>query len=191
MKRILSILLTMTLCFTAVYAQDKGDEYDDDYVYKQNDEGDQFFKLNLGAFFPLNFGDKLYVGIDASIGYYRFINSWCAIGGDVSVTDNISIGQKILVTVPVTFGAMFQPTIGKFEFPITLTAGIGVETWQNQTYFPSFAAKGTIGAYYRLAEGWSFGISSSFFWIPQWYADSSKNFDGLFLNADIGARYHF
>ena len=34
-------------------------------------------------------------------------------------------------------------------------------------------------------------FSTDFLWIPQWFKDSSKNYNGLFETAAIGLRYHF
>lgn len=190
MKRFIITLLTLCLCFSAVYADEQGDEYYDD-EYKTNDSGDQFLKMTAGAFFPLNFGNTLETGINATIGYYRFINSWFAIGGEITPTSNVSIGKKMLVTLPITFGAIAQPVIGKFEFPVSIGAGVAITTWQNQTYFPALAVKASAGAFFRLTEAWSFGLNSCFTWIPQWYEDPSKNTDGLFISADLAARFHF
>lgn len=193
-KKIIFAIFAMFFLSANIFSQETDeypDEYDDGYVYTQNGKGDQFIKMNLAGFFPLNFDGQLYVGGAASLGYYRFLNSWLALGGEVTATYNISIGEKILVMLPITFGAMFQPVFGKFEFPVIINAGIGYETWQNKNYFPSFAFKGTAGAFYRFSESWSAGLSSSFMWIPQWYKDSSKNKNGLFLTAELGVRYHF
>ena len=56
MKRILLILLTLSIFTTSIFAQEEqGDIYDDGYVYEQNGRGDQFLKINLGTLIPLNF----------------------------------------------------------------------------------------------------------------------------------------
>lgn len=192
MKRFLSILLFLSVCCAAVFADEEGDEYDDGYVYQQNGSGDQFLKINLFANFPLSFDGQLYVGGGADLGYYRFLNSWLAVGGEVTVTDNISIGNKPLIQIPITFGAMFQPVAGKFEFPQFVTLGIATETWQSRTFFPSFALKLTSGAYYRFAESWSAGLSLSLMWLPQYFSEDSRyNQDGVFLTTALGVRYHF
>ena len=192
MKRILLILLTLSIFTTSIFAQEEqGDIYDDGYVYEQNGRGDRFLKMNIGGLFPLNFDKQLYVGGAADLGFYYFLNKWIAIGGEFTATYNISIGHKILIMMPITFGVIAQPYTGKFEFPISLNAGVGYQTWQSIDYFPSFVLKASAGAYYRLNESWSFGLSSSFMWMPQRFKDKSKNDDALFLNACIGARYLF
>ena len=88
MKRFISILSVILLFSAAVFADeyfDDDEEYDDGYVYEQNGTGDQFLKIDLGANFPLNFGSQLYVGGLVSIGYYKFLDQYFALGGDVLV----------------------------------------------------------------------------------------------------------
>lgn len=191
MKRIFLIILSAFLFSTACFAQVEGDEYFDDYVYQRNDTGDQFLKITLGALFPLNFDGQLYTGGQAELSYYRFINKNFALGGDFTATYNISIGNKSLVTLPFTFGIMYQPTIGNFEFPLFLNVGLAYETWQNMNYFPGFVLKANVGASYRITEVYSLGISSTFTWLPQWVKNSKKNANGLFTSASISFRYHF
>lgn len=193
MKRFISILTTILLLSAAVFADTEGDEYDDGFVYEQNGAGDQFIKVDLGANFPLNFGSQLDIGGLVSIGYYRFLNQYFALGGDVLIGYNVSIGKKPLFQVPVTFGIMYQPYLGKFEFPLMFNIGISTITCQSMTYFPAFTAKFTGGAYYRFTETWSFGISSTTFWTPQWWErNDSIQFDqALFTTAGLTVRYHF
>ena len=195
MKRFISILSVAILLCAAVFASDNyddGDIYDDGYIYEQNGLGDQFLKIDLAANFPLNFNNKLYVGIGASVGYYYFLNKYFAVGFDAIIGWNTSVGQKPLITVPVTFGAMVQPYIGRFEFPIMLDVGFATTTCQDKTYFPSLAVKGTIGAYYRFNETWSLGITSTTYGIAQWVVGhSEKNDIGIFTTAGLSIRYHF
>ena len=191
MKRFFSTILLVLICTTAIFAQDQGDEYDDGYVYEQNGAGDQFVKINIGLQIPLNFGGQLHNGGSLHLGYYRFLNGWFAMGGELTASYNVSIGNKVLVMVPVTFGVLFQPSYDKFEFPIYINMGLGYETWQNMNYYPSFIAKISAGGYYRLNEMCSVGLSLDYFFIPETYSDSSKNFCAHFMGITIGARYHF
>ena len=197
MKRFISILFMISLCTLCVFAEEEQIENPDkevqeqEYVYEPNGAGDQSLKIGLMATFPLNFNGQLYVGGAAELGYYRFLTNMIAVGGEVSVAYNVSIGEKPLITVPITFGGMFQPYYGKFEFPITLGIGFSSLSCQGMSYFPAFTMKATAGAFYRFTEAWSAGITGSAMWIPQWVKDSSKNDNGLFATAGIIARYHF
>ena len=110
MKKIFSILTVLCVIAAAVFAQSdgQGDEYIDDYVYEQNGAGDQLLSINLGANFPLNFDGQLYPGASASIAYYRFLTNTIAVGGDLIIGYNVTVGKKALVTVPVTAGVCFS-----------------------------------------------------------------------------------
>ena len=194
MKRFFSLLLIFLTISTFIFCQEDDyddDTYEDDYYYATNGSGDQFLKINIGANFPLNFKGQLNPGGKATIGYFRFLTGNLAIGGELNLTYNVSIGEKILVMLPFTFGVMFQPYVGKFEFPLYAEIGFGNQTWQNMEHFPSFVTKASVGAYYRITDSISFGIASDFFWVPQWFKDTSKNFNGLFETAELGLRYHF
>ena len=193
MKKILSLIISLFLITTFAFAEDSnasgGDEYEDHYVYEINGAGDQFLKVNLGGLFPLNFKGQLYPGGAAEIGYYRLLTSNLGVGAEFGASYNVSIGEKMLVLIPITAGVLFQPTIGKFEIPVTVSLGAAYETFQNMNYFPSLTAKVNAGVYYRLNDVCSLGISSTALWIPQW---SSKGFDqGLFTTVALSARYHF
>lgn len=194
MKRFISLLLIFLTLSTFLFAQEEDQEAaveEDVYVYAQNGAGDQFLKINLGAVFALNFKGQLKPGGKANIGFFRFISENLALGGELAATYSISIGEKVLVMIPITFGIMYQPYIGKFEFPLYAEIGVANQTWQNIEIFPTLVTKFSAGAYYRITDSVSFGLSTDFMWIPQWFKDSSKNFNGLFETAEIGLRYHF
>ncbi len=198
MKRLFSILIILLTATTLFFAQETDEPAVDDegfpevYVYDSNGAGDQFLKISLGALFPLNFKHQLKVGGDATIGYYRFLSKYFAVGGEMSATYNQSIGEKILVMIPFTFGGMFQPYVGKFEFPMFAEIGFAAQTWQNMETFPTLITKLSAGAYYRFSDSISVGLSTDFIWIPQWFIkEPSHNFNGLFETLNIGLRYHF
>ena len=170
---------------------DEGDEYDDGFVYEQNGAGDQFIKVDLGANFPLNFGSQLKIGGLVSLGYYRFLNQYFAVGGDLILGYNLSIGKKPLFSVPVTFGVMYQPYVGKFEFPVSLGIGFASTALLDKNYFPSLAGKVSAGVYYRISETWSFGLTSNTSIIPHWFIDEPKKNDvGIFTSINVSVRYH-
>ena len=193
MKRFISLLLIFLTLSVCLFAQEEEEEIpeDDVYVYASNGAGDQFLKIKLGAIFPLNFKGQLKTGGMASIGYFKFLSENIALGGELGATYSISIGEKVLVMIPITFGIMYQPYIGKFEFPLYAEIGVANQTWQNIEIFPTMVTKLSAGAYYRITDSVSFGLSTDFYWVPQWFKDSSKNFNGLFQTAELGLRYHF
>ncbi len=193
MKRFISMLSVVLLLTAVIFADEtEGDVYDDGYIYEQNGRGDHFLKIDLGVNLADNFGAQIYPGIGVNAGYYYFLNKLFAVGGDLTIGYNQTIGQKPLTTVPFTVGGMFQPYIGKFEFPMMLTAGIASTTLLGETYFPSFAAKFSAGIFFRYSETWSFGLSTITYMIPHWFIDEPENNDlGIFSAINLSVRYHF
>lgn len=205
MKRILSLFGMLLLLTMPVLAQSENDNNQDnqdqneeenivrDDDYAMNGKGDQFLKIGIMGNFPLNFGDQLYVGGAAQIGYYRFLNGWFGLGGELEAGYNPTLGSNVLTFLPITFGCLFQPSVWRFEFPIITSVGFAFETCANKKYFPGFAAKCDAGAFFRITEGWSVGLNGQFLYLPEWYTDT-ENADsdyGMFMQAGISARYHF
>lgn len=200
MKKFIAICCTVFLFSTAVFSQ-KQDEDDDRFAveYRMNEPGDQFINIGLMVTFPLNFGGdfplyregQLSTGGAGTIGYHRFLTSWFAVGLDVSFGYNPTIGENMFTYVPFVFCFTVQPTIKKFEFPITMGIGAAVESYLNRTYFPGLTLKPEAGIFYRVTPSWSFGIKGNFMYLPQWYEDSENNDHGNFSSVVIAARYHF
>lgn len=191
MKKFLSILLILSLCSAFVFADEEGDEYDDGYVYEANGAGDQTMRVELGGFFPINFNNQLKVGAVASVTYFQFLNSTFAIGGGLTLSTNLTVGDKSFITIPITFDAMYQPTIGKLEFPLVLSVGGSIHTMAGITYFPALTVKGSAGAFYRISETWSAGLTGTVMWSPEWLKEKSKNYNGVFVFANASVRFHF
>ena len=200
MKKFIAICCTVFLFSTAVFSQEQ-DEDDDRFAveYRMNEPGDQFINIGLMVTFPLNFGGdfplyregQLSTGGAGTIGYHRFLTSWFAVRLDVSFGYNPTIGENMFTYVPFVFCFTVQPTIKKFEFPITMGIGAAVESYLNNTYFPGLTLKPEAGIFYRVTPSWSFGIKGNFMYLPQWYEDSENNDHGNFSSVVIAARYHF
>lgn len=202
MKRLTAVLCTLLLIISAVSAQTADEDNQDDKFavnYRLNEPGDQYIKLGLMVTFPLNFGGsfplyrsgQLSTGGAGSLGYHRFITSMFIVGLDVNFGYNPTIGENIFTYVPFMFSFTFQPTIRRFEFPMTMGVGFAMESYLNRTYFPGLVLKPQIGAYYRATASWSFGINGEFMYMPQWYSDSEDNDYGQFASIALAARYHF
>ncbi len=174
--------------------EDSPDVYDDpyDFVYLQNAEGDQFINVRVMANFPLNFGEKLKIGGQVTVGYGRFLNTWLALGAELAFGYNPTIGSNILTYIPMTVGVTFLPAIKKFEFPITINVGMVATNYLANSFFPGFIVRGGAGCYYRVNESWSAGIEGFFTYMPQWYfKDSSKNDYLNMASVSAGVKYHF
>lgn len=197
MKKIISIFCSFFLMTSMIFAQEAEDGDSENSEEKSvaiggmNESGDQYIKLGLIPTFPLNFDGALHVGGAGVIGYHRFLTNWIAVGIDVNFGYHPTVGSNIFTYIPVFAGVTVQPAYNKFEFPVTAEIGVALENYMNKNYFPGLVLKAEAGAYYRATPSWSFGANAAFTYMPQWYKDSEYNDYGLFLGADVSARYHF
>lgn len=196
-KKMFCLFFAAFLSCSVAFAE-TGDDYDDgsEDIKKtnpnnMNEVGDQFIKIGLMVTKPLNFDGTLLVGGAGELGYHRFLTQNFLWGIDISFGYDPTIGSNIFTYVPLVFSLTYQPTIKRFEIPITAGIGLAMENYLNKTYFPGLAAKGDIGVYFRATPSWSFGIDGQFMYLPEWYSDSSKNDYGLFASVELAARYHF
>ncbi len=196
-KKMFCLFFAAFLSCSVAFAE-TGDDYDDgsEDIKKStpnnmNEVGDQFIKIGLMVTKPLNFDGTLLIGGAGELGYHRFLTQNFLWGIDISFGYDPTIGSNIFTYVPLVFSLTYQPTIKRFEIPITAGIGLAMENYLNKTYFPGLAAKGDIGVYFRATPSWSFGIDGQFMYLPEWYSDSSKNDYGLFASVELAARYHF
>ncbi|MBR4631185.1 MAG: hypothetical protein IKO57_12235 [Treponema sp.] len=196
-KKMFCLFFAAFLSCSVAFAE-TGDDYDDgsEDIKKtnpnnMNEVGDQFIKIGLMVTKPLNFDGTLLIGGAGELGYHRFLTQNFLWGIDIAFGYDPTIGSNIFTYVPLVFSLTYQPTIKRFEIPITAGIGLAMENYLNKTYFPGLAAKGDIGVYFRATPSWSFGIDGQFMYLPEWYSDSSKNDYGLFASVELAARYHF
>lgn len=222
MKRILSFIsvLLVTAIFAAAQSSipkiqfnqnsssddDDGDAYEEggDFIdYGMTMPGDQYIKISLGFDSPLNFptlmdslkGDgNLKIGGIGTIGYHNFLTSKIALGIELGFSFNMTIGGHSLNAVPILFSGSYEPSIGKFSFPITLGIGLAWESYNSKNYFPGLVVKPQVGAHYRLTDSWSLGLESSYIFMPQFnaiYDNTKTNKFGHHWTLDVVARYMF
>jgi hypothetical protein len=166
-------------------------ENQSDFVYRANQKGDQYIKINLMVDLPIKPDmQHLIVGGAGTIGYTRFLNPFFSLGGDLSFGYNVTIGSNVFTFVPILFKATYQPAYRKFEFPVSLGVGFAFENYISRTYF-GLIIKPEVAAYYRIVPEWSFGIHFGMFFMPQWYSNKEYNYLGIISDLGISGRYHF
>jgi hypothetical protein len=174
----------------AVPAQ-PGIETDEKYIYRANQRGDQFLRVSLMVSLPAKPSiTQLFAGGKGTLGYMHFLNSFIAIGGDISFGYHATIGKNVFTYVPMMVRFMYQPEFRKFEFPLTIGLGGVFETYSDRTYF-GMVVNPEIGAFYRIIAGWSAGLHFGTVIMPQWYSNSDYNYTGIMFDLGLTARYHF
>jgi hypothetical protein len=216
--RPLHFWLLLVFLFTSVFmlsAQEEDEEDEDDENIPISSDwsgssatmytrGDQIFTISLGLVKPLFFADQekgyldsnMKLGGMGALGYTYFLDPHLFIGGELSGMFVSTTGKNMYFIVPIGFRIGYQFVFRRFEFPLGLMVGFAPQSHHDRSYF-GFFAKPTASAFFRLNSDWSFGLNSSFWWVPQWtskerdHHDGKVNIHGFFLEFSLSARYHF
>jgi hypothetical protein len=201
-----------------LHAQDSEGSEDDEYEGGINIEsdwsraanlynsGDQFIGINLGLVKPLFFIEQeegylktqMRLGGFLSLTYNYFLDPHWYLGAELGGMFTSTVGKNMFYIVPIGFSGGYQLIWNRFEFPFSLLLGFAPQVYSQMTYF-GFFSKLAAGIFYRFNSEWSFGLNTSFWWVPQWtkksrpFKDHSDaiNIHGFFWENSLGVRYHF
>ncbi|GHT71771.1 hypothetical protein FACS1894110_25340 [Spirochaetia bacterium] len=163
--------------------------------------GDQVVILSVGVTIPTvftgNSGELLFSGVGqitvggtGSISYNYFLTPGLFVGGEIQGMFSGTIGKHMLYIIPITARVGYQFVIKRFEFPIALGLGLAPQMLLDKNIV-SFFLKPSASAYFRFNPDWSFGLNTTWWWIPQIPNDRTKTVYGNFFEASLSARYHF
>ena len=167
--------------------------------------GDQTFCINLGFVIPLFYLERdngfmntqMNLGGMGSLAYNYFLSSNLYWGVEISGMFASTVGENMYYIVPMGGRIGYQLQLSRFEFPLSLMLGIAPQSHNQRSYFSWLFVKPGIGIFFRVNNDWSFGINSSFWWVPQLdaktgeFQDRRINIHGFFIEITAGARYHF
>ncbi|MBE6349302.1 MAG: hypothetical protein E7062_00920 [Spirochaetaceae bacterium] len=194
MKKLLAlmlILLVIPMCFAQEVNPPAEPEFDLDLLYKMNQKGDQFIKINLFVDIPFQPSIKqLHIGGAGALGFHHFIADKLSIGGDLGFNYSETRGSNIYYFIPVLFRLTYQFEIGKFEIPLSLGLGGAFQTYSSEFYF-GLLGHPELGFYWRINPEWSFGGIFGCYLIPQWYKQEPKFYLGVIPSVGLSVRYHF
>lgn len=169
-------MLLFAAASVPVFAQSEEEEELPPIEYKLNREGDKVIRIGLSPSFPLNFPNpgalfssdrKMSIGGLGSLGYRYFITDDINLGVDVGFGFNVTIGSHVFNYVPVVGSVTWQPTVGNFEFPVSLGVGLSWHTYIGYTYFPGLILQPSAGVSYRVTSNWSLGADASLMVMPE------------------------
>jgi hypothetical protein len=216
-KRIQILFLPLVFFALAlgIYAQEENDE--DDIITIESDwastnfssysMGDQTFTINISVIKPLfyidkengYFGANMNLGGMGGLGWNYFLSAHFFLGMELSGMFCSTEGKNMYFILPIGVRAGYQFVLKRFEFPLSFMIGVAPQTHSQLTYF-GFFSKATGSAFFRFNAGWSFGVNTSFWWVPQWTKKTRKtdsgdynnvSIHGFFWEGGLGARYHF
>ncbi len=201
MKRILLTCIILLASLAAASAQtiSPWDDWDneeenvprytiDDYAV--NNKGDQLIHLSVegfGGLMPRN----LKYGGGFSLGYNVFQSAGFSFGATFDPHYGKTHGSNVFYFVPVMAKGTFYMTVGRFEIPVSISAGAAMQSYLSQFYFgPSL--KPEIGVYYRQSADWSVGLTVGATVLPQiYFGKNAESMVGSTVNAGLSIRYHF
>jgi len=198
------LLFLLLLGFPALLCAQNNDDPQvetdwDDYKYELFARGDQTFIISLGLVFPLfafNNEGTIPQGIDppvggtGSLGFNYYLNSKLYIGGEIAGMFLSTIGGSTLYMIPLGFKIGTQLVLGRFEFPVSAVLGVTWHTYLDLGYF-GFYAKASVCALFRATKDWAFGITSSYYFFPEWTGNPKEDAYGNFLDLNLTARYQY
>ncbi|MDR2631415.1 MAG: YjbH domain-containing protein [Spirochaetaceae bacterium] len=157
--------------------------------------GDKTFTISLGPVFPTVFFDSegvlenriKPVGGTGSLGLNYFLSSNLYVGGELGLLFISTRGKNMLFMVPMGGRVGYQFIVGRFEFPLSLLIGGVPQQYLERNHF-SFFLKPEAGVFWRFNPSWSFGLNTSWWFVPQW---SEHTVMGNFVALTLSARYHF
>ena len=211
----LLLMLVSALFLHAQYREGAGDDEDEGGVNIESDwsraanlynGGDQLICINLGLVQPLFFSEQeegylktqMHLGGFGSLAYNYFLDSHWYLGAELGGMFASTVGRSMFYIVPIGVRGGYQLILNRFEFPLSLMIGFAPQSYNQRTYFGLFS-KFAAGAFYRYNAEWSFGLNTSFWWVPEW-SDKNRpfasrttaiNIHGFFLEMSLGVRYHF
>jgi len=201
-----AVFIVMLIMLNSVtYAQNRiddppqNDEIWDDYKYEIYTRGDQTFMLSFGVVFPIVFFNyegvvnhhiSPPVGGTGALIFNYYLNSNLFLGGEISGMFLPTIGGSTLYIIPIGFRIGTQFIAGRFEFPIAAVIGINFHTYLDLGYFGAYF-KANAAAFFRITNDWAFGLSTGWYFFPEWTKDPSQHVYGNILELNLTAKYQY
>jgi len=172
----------------------------DDFTADPYVRGDQSFIISLGVSFPTVFlngdGEQFVHNITPPIGgtgslvYSYYLGPYFFVGAEASLLFLPTLRKDTIFIVPLGVRVGTQLIFGRFEFPIFLSFGMVFQRLLDYGYYGIYAKAGFC-AFFKATTDWSFGVTSSWGFFPQWPEDPMKHVYANFVDVTLSARYHF
>jgi hypothetical protein len=134
---------------------------------------------------------NLSTGGSFSFSYQYFLLRGLAAGGTLSFAFNGTIGGQSIFTMPLGATVAYWWAKMPFEFSILGEAGGYLMRYHNTGMIDPFFKAGA-GAYWRLSSGWSVGLQSYLWFVPEIHYGSYSNLSQYagFVETSLAAVYH-
>jgi hypothetical protein len=163
--------------------------------------GDQTLALNAGLMVPLFFKEfggethetNLTVGGLGELQWSAYVTPSLRIGLDIGGAFARSPNDRTLFLMPITAKASWVFGVSRFEFPVSLAAGINIVRYREWSHVDVILKPG-VGGYWRYDTNWSFGLNLAW-WLDFQPASADQPANqarmGNFLMITPGVFYNF
>jgi len=170
--------------------------------------GDQSLIISAGVVFPvlsLDYAGAIMdhkldppVGGTGSFAFNYYLTPHLYVGGDVGGMFNATVARNMLFIIYLGGRIGTQLVAGRFEFPFAASLGMSWQTFLDQGHYTMYLRL-SAAAFFRATPSWAFGLTSSWFFIPQWVYSDGKRTDEArkqdvyanFVEITISAKYQF
>ena len=201
--RNLLVLVLLTICVFALAAQE--DDTDGQKVMELpvHTLGDQSLAISAGLCIPLFFQEfvgpdpyhatNLTVGATGSLQWSAYLNPFIRLGLEISGAFAFSPNARALIMLPITIEGSYVFQVSRFEFPLSLGAGICIVRYREWSHLDIILKPGA-AAYWRYDANWSFGANLAW-WLDFQPVTENQSPNqarmGHFLEFTPSVFYHF
>ena len=166
--------------------------------YKAFERGDGMLSLSLGTMIPLGFYDpsgatflpaNSNLGFAFSLSYAGFLNDKWALAGDLSGGFIGTVNDRRLFVAPLSLRAIRVFPLGIFTIAPTAGLGLAITALDNDKHVDALAKFGS-SLLWRASTDMSYSLNIFGDVVPQFYADSTQNRVGFFMEATLSVSYH-
>lgn len=166
--------------------------------YKAFERGDGMLSLSLGTMIPLGFYDpsgaaflpaNSNLGFAFSLSYAGFLNDKWALAGDLAGGFIGTVNDRRLFVAPLSLRAVRVFPLGAFTIAPTAGLGLAITALDNDKHVDALAKFGS-SLLWRASTDMSYSLNLFGDVVPQFYADSTQNRVGFFMEATLSVSYH-
>lgn len=166
--------------------------------YKAFERGDGMLTLSLGTMVPLGFYDpsgaaflpaNSNLGFAFSLSYAGFLNDKWALAGDLAGGFIGTVNDRRLFVAPLSLRAIRVFPLGAFTIAPTAGLGVAITALDNDKHVDALAKFGS-SLLWRASTDMSYSFNIFGDVVPQFYADSTQNRVGFFMEATLSVSYH-
>jgi len=166
--------------------------------YKAFERGDGMLSLSLGTMVPLGFYDpsgstflsaNSNLGFAFSLSYAGFLSDKWALAGDLAGGFIGTVNDRRLFVAPLSLRAIRVFPLGAFTVAPTAGLGLAITALDNDKHVDALAKFGS-SLLWRASTDMSYSLNIFGDVVPQFYADSTQNRVGFFMEATLSVSYH-